>query len=254
LRLEAVSLAGIDGIAHGFFGRQGGVSHGPFASLNVSLRNADQTAHALENRQRVTAALGCHDRPLLIARQVHGVHCEVVTSAFAADQPPEADALATRTLGLVLGVTSADCAPILFADPAAGVIAAAHAGWRGARDGIIEATLEAAMTLGAEPERLLAAIGPCIALTSYEVGAVFEKDFRRVDAASSGFFADMPGGKRHFDLEGYCASRLERAGIGAVERLGLDTLGDPDRFFSYRRTTKTGERHFGLQVSAIALA
>jgi YfiH family protein len=254
VRLEAASLAALDGIAHGFFGRQGGVSHGPFASLNVSLRNADRTAHALENRQRVTAALGFVDRPLLIARQVHGVHCAVMTAAFAPDRPPEADALATRTTGLVLGVTSADCAPILFADPAAGVIAAAHAGWRGARDGIIEATIETMLALGAEPGRLLVAIGPCIALASYEVGAVFEADFLRVDSASSAFFAAMPDGKRHFDLQGYCSSRLERAGVGAVERLGLDTLDDPDRFFSFRRTTKAGERHFGLQVSAITLA
>ena len=253
MRLEAESLAGLDGIVHGFFGRQGGVSRGPFASLNVSLRNADHDANALENRRRVTAALGHEGRPLLIARQVHGVRCAFLDAAFEPHEPPEADALATRTPGLVLGVTSADCAPLLFADPAAGVIAAAHAGWRGARDGIIEATVEAAITLGAEPARLSAAIGPCIALASYEVGAVFEADFLKVDAASAGFFTVMPDGKRHFDLEGYCASRLERAGVGRIERLGLDTLGDPERFFSFRRATKAGERHFGLQVSAITL-
>lgn len=254
MRLEAESLARLDGIVHGFFGRRGGVSRGPFASLNVSLRNADHDADALENRRRVTAALGCEGRPLLIARQVHGVRCAIVDAAFEPHAPPEADALATRTAGLVLGVTSADCAPILFADPVAGVIAAAHAGWRGARDGIIEATIEATLALGAEPARLVAAIGPCIALPSYEVGAVFEADFARVDAASAGFFAVMPDGKRHFDLEGYCAFRLARAGVAAVERLGLDTLADPERFFSFRRATKAGERHFGLQVSAVTLA
>jgi len=254
LRLEAESLAGQGGIVHGFFGRRGGVSRGPFASLNVSLRNADHDADALENRRRVTESLGCAGWPLLIARQVHGVRCAIVDTAFDPHEPPEADALATRTAGLVLGVTSADCAPLLFADPAAGVIAAAHAGWRGARDGIIEATVEAAVGLGAEPERLVVAIGPCIALASYEVGAVFEADFSKVDAASADFFAIMPDGKRHFDLEGYCAFRLARAGVGAVERLGLDTLGDLERFFSFRRATKAGERHFGLQVSAITLA
>ncbi len=253
MRLEALSLAGLPRIAHGFFGRVGGVSHGPFASLNVSLRNADHDADALENRRRVTAALGVEGRPLLIARQVHGVHCAMVDAAFEPHEPPEADALATRTPGLVLGVTTADCAPILFADQAAGVIAAAHAGWRGAKDGIIEATIEAAVRLGARRERLIAAIGPCIALGSYEVGPVFEADFLKADADSARHFAAMAGGKRHFDLEGYCASRLERAGVGRIERLGLDTLGDPERFFSYRRASKAGERHFGLQVTAITL-
>jgi polyphenol oxidase len=133
LKLEAGSLAGLAGIAHGFFGRAGGVSHGPFASLNVSLRNADHDSDALENRRRVTAALGVEGRPLLIARQVHGVHCANVEAAFDPHEPPEADALATNTPSLVLGVTTADCAPILFADQAAGVIAAAPAGWRGAK-------------------------------------------------------------------------------------------------------------------------
>ena len=253
MKVEASSLAGLAGIAHGFFGRAGGVSHGPFASLNVSLRNADHDVAALENRRRVTAALGVEGRPLLIARQVHGVHCALVDAAFDPHEPPEADALATGTPGLVLGVTTADCAPILFADQAAGVIAAAHAGWRGARDGIIEATVEAAVGLGARREHLVAAIGPCIALDSYEVGHVFEADFAKVDGDSARHFATMPGQKRHFDLEGYCASRLERDGVGRIERLGLDTFGDPERFFSYRRTTKAGERHFGLQVAAITL-
>jgi polyphenol oxidase len=253
VKLEAGSLAGLAGITHGFFGRAGGVSRGPFASLNVSLRNADHDADALENRRRVTAALGVEGRPLLIARQVHGVHCAIVDAAFEPRDPPEADALATSTPGLVLGVTTADCAPILLADAAAGVIAAAHAGWRGARDGIIEATVEAAVHLGARRERLVAAIGPCIALVSYEVGHVFEADFAKVDGESVRYFATMAGDKRHFDLEGYCASRLERAGVGRIERLGLDTCGDPERFFSYRRTTKAGERHFGLQVAAITL-
>ena len=253
MKLEATSLAALAGIAHGFFGREGGVSHGPFASLNVSLRNADHDADALENRRRVTACLGVAGRPLLIARLVHGVQCAIVDAAFDPREPPEADALATRTAGLVLGVTTADCAPILFADQAAGVIAAAHAGWRGARDGIIEATVEAAVRLGARRECLVAAIGPCIALGSYEVGHVFEADFATVDAESAPFFATMAGGKRHFDLEGYCASRLARSGVGRIERLGQDTLGDPQRFFSYRRTTKAGERHFGLQVAAITL-
>ena len=250
MKIEAASLAGI---RHGFFGRTGGVSHGPFASLNVSLRNADHDASALENRRRVTAALGAEGRPLLIARQVHGVRCAIVDAAFDPYAPPEADALATRTEALVLGVTTADCAPILFADPAAGVIAAAHAGWRGARDGIIEATVEAVVGLGARTQRLVAAIGPCIALESYEVGAVFEADFLRADPASPRFFARLGDDRRHFDLEGYCAMRLGRAGVDAVERLALDTLSHPERFFSYRRTTKAGERHFGLQVAAITL-
>ncbi len=254
MKLKAPALAALAGIRHGFFGRIGGVSHGPFASLNVSLRNADRDAHALENRRRVVAALDLPPAPLLIARQVHGRHCAVVAAPFDPHDPPEADALATAVAGLVLGVTTADCAPILMADPAAGVIAAAHAGWRGARDGIIEATVEAAVGLGARPERLQAAIGPCIALASYEVGAVFEADFLDADPRSRAFFAPGPGDRRHFDLEGYCAMRLAAAGVGGIERLGIDTCADPDRYFSYRRTTKAGERHFGLQVAAISLA
>jgi hypothetical protein len=141
-----------------------------------------------------------------------------------------------------------------MADLKAGVIAAAHAGWRGAKDGIIEATVAAAQRLGASTDRLIAAIGPCIALASYEVGATFVADFLAADPESEAYFAPGSDGRAHFDLEGYCASRLARCGVGAVERLGLDTFADAERFFSYRRTTKAGERHFGLQVAAIVLA
>jgi YfiH family protein len=251
MKIEAPGLAGFPGIRHGFFGRAGGVSLGPFASLNVSLRNADHDANALENRRRVAAALDAEAMPLLIARQVHGCHCETVESPFDSHEPPEADALATSSTGLVLGVTTADCAPILMADAEAGVIAAAHAGWRGARDGIIEATVQATIRLGAAPDRLVAAIGPCIAQPSYEVGEVFEADFLAADKRSRAFFAHGPAGRPHFDLEGYCAMRLEAAGVGRIERLGIDTFTAPERYFSYRRTTKAGERHFGLQVAAI---
>lgn len=252
MKLEAAALARLDGIAHGFLGRRGGVSHGPFASLNVSLRNADDTANAHENRRRAVAALDCPDRPLLIARQVHGTHCAIVEAAFDPMDPPEADALATAKAGLVLGVTTADCAPILFADPAAGVVAAAHAGWRGARDGILEATVAAMRRLGAAPGRTVAAIGPCIGVASYEVGAEFEQAFLEADPASCRFFQAVAGGGRHFDLAGFCAERLARTGVGTVERLDRDTCAEADEFFSYRRTTLSGERHFGLQVAAIS--
>ncbi len=254
MRVEAPGLAAIAGLRHGFFGRRGGVSQGPFASLNVSLRNADHNANALENRRRVTAALGVAAAPLLIARQVHGRHCAVLEAPFEPHAPPEADALATRTAGLVLGVTSADCAPILMADAEAGVIAAAHAGWRGAKAGIIEGTIAAAVALGASAARLVAAIGPCIGAASYEVGAGFEADFVAADPASRAFFATGPTGSRLFDLEGYCASRLAAAGVGRVDRLGIDTFTAVEHYFSYRRTTKAGERHFGLQVAAVTLA
>jgi len=253
MRSEAATLAGLAGLRHGFFGRRGGVSGGPFASLNVSLRNADHTNHALENRRRVLAALGGEGRPLLIARQVHGVQCRVVEAAFDPAAPPEADALATRSPGLVLGVTTADCAPLLLAEPVAGVAAAAHAGWRGALHGIIEATVAAMIDLGAAPGRIRAAIGPCIAQASYEVGAPFAAAFLDADPANRRFFVAAPAGRPHFDLEGFCAHRLERAGVAQVERLGLDTCADAERFFSYRRTTKAGERHFGLQVAVIGL-
>lgn len=253
MRIEAPALAGLSGIRHGFFGRVGGVSGGPFASLNVSLRNADHTAHALENRQRVLAALAAKDQPLLIARQVHGTVCHVADAAFDPSSPPEADALATRQVGLVLGVTTADCAPVLLADAEAGVVAAAHAGWRGALHGILEAVVEAAIGLGAARERLVAAIGPCIAQQSYEVGHAFEAEFIKAASSNRRFFRAGPAGRPHFDLEGYCASRLERLGLSRVDRLKLDTLGDTERFFSYRRATLAGERHFGLQVAAIGL-
>lgn len=258
MKLEAAALARLDGVAHGFLGRRGGVSEGPFASLNVSLRNADTNENALENRRRALAALGpgeegLADRPLLIARQVHGTHCHIAAAAFDPFAPPEADALATATAGLVLGVTTADCAPVLFADPAAGVVAAAHAGWRGARDGILEAAMAAMGRLGASPGRTIAAIGPCIAVDSYEVGAEFEAAFLAAEPGCGTFFRATAEGGRHFDLAGYCADRLTRAGIAAVERLGRDTCAEADAFFSYRRTTLNGERHFGLQVAAIAL-
>lgn len=253
MKIEGPALAGLAGIRHGFFGRRGGVSGGPFASLNVSLRNADHTAHALENRRRVVTALDLAGRPLLIARQVHGIRCAVVDASFDPHDPPEADAMATRTPGLVLGVTTADCAPVLLADVAAGVVGAAHAGWRGALHGILEATVEAMVGLGASRRGLAAVIGPCIAQRSYEVGPPFEAAFLEADPGNRRFFRPGPAGRPHFDLEGFCAERLGHAGIERIDRLGLDTAADPERFFSYRRTTRAGERHFGLQVAAIAL-
>lgn len=252
MKLEAEALGRLDGVAHGFLGRRGGVSEGPFASLNVSLRNADGTANALENRRRAVAALGHADRPLLIARQVHGTHCAIVEAAFDPMDPPEADAMATAQAGLVLGVTTADCAPVLFADPVAGVVAAAHAGWRGAKDGILEATVAAMRRLGAAPARTVAAIGPCIAVASYEVGVEFEQAFLEAEPRSRRYFQAVAGGGRHFDLAGFCVERLTRAGVGTVERLDRDTCAEADEFFSYRRTTRNGERHFGLQVAAIS--
>lgn len=258
MRAEAPALGRLDGIAHGFFGRRGGASAGAFASLNVSLRNADATENALENRRRVVGTLHLAGRQLLIARQVHGTHCHVVEgdvaeAAFDPFVPPEADALATATRSLVLGVTTADCAPVLLADPGAGVVAAAHAGWRGAKDGILDATLAAMRRLGASPERTIAAIGPCIAVESYEVGVEFEAAFLEAEPASSIFFRANAHGKCHFDLAGYCADRLRRLGVGTVERLDLDTFAREEEFFSYRRTTLNGQRHFGLQAAAIAL-
>lgn len=254
MKVESSGLATLAGVRHGFFGRRGGVSKGPFASLNVSLRNADRAADVLENRRRIAAALDAEGTPLLIARQVHGRHCAIIEWPFDCQDPPEADALATRAPGLLLGVTTADCAPVLMADPKAGVIAAAHAGWRGARDGILDATVAAAVELGAAPDRLVAAIGPCIGFASYEVGSAFEADFLQADPSSRPFLAPAGSGSIHFDLGGYCAARLATCGVGKVERLDLDTFAEPKRYFSYRRTTKAGQGQFGLQVAAISLA
>lgn len=239
------------GVPHGFLGRTGGVSGGLYASLNVGLGSADDPAAVAENRARALAAVAPGAR-LVTLHQVHSARC-VVAGDWADSERPEADALVTDRPGLALGVLTADCAPVLFADRAAGVVAAAHAGWKGALSGALEATLAAMEQLGAARARVAAVIGPCIASASYEVGPDFRARFLEADPASAAFFAPGPAGRPHFDLPGYAAHRLRRAGTGAVAALGLDTLADPARFFSYRRATLEGARDYGRQLSLVAL-
>lgn len=231
---------------HGFFTRRGGVSAGAYAELNCGLRGDDPPENVAENRARVARAMGAEPRDLRSLRQVHG---PVVVEATAPwDALPEADGMVTKAPGVALGIITADCAPALFHDPQAGVIGAAHAGWRGAVAGVLEATVEAMLALGAERARITAAIGPCIAQGSYEVRA----DLRDAVAAPRFFAPGRDAAHFQFDLAGYCVARLEAAGVTASS-LGLDTLSDEARFFSHRRRTLAGGGPLGHQISAIVL-
>lgn len=239
-------------VAHGFLGRRGGVSTGVVAGLNAGLGAGDDPAAVVENRARAVAAV----RPgsvLLTPYQVHSADAVTVFGPMDDGARPRADALVTDVPGLLLGIVTADCAPVLLADPEAGVVAAAHAGWNGALGGIVEATLLAMAARGARAERVCAAIGPCIARASYEVDAPLLARFVEADPANERFFTDGRPGRWQFDLEAYVAHRLAGAGVRRVEALGLDTYGDADRFFSYRRATHRGEPGYGRQLSLIGL-
>ena len=242
------------GIRHGFFTRQGGVSDGIYASLNCGFGSRDRTDDVAENRSRVARTLAVNRPALNTVHQVHSADVTTVTTAWEPAAAPRADAMVCRTPGIAIGVLTADCGPILLADAEAGVIGAAHAGWRGALNGIVEATIGAMCDLGAGRERIAAALGPCIAQASYEVGPEFRDAFLDADAANDGFFvsSDRPNHFR-FDLPGYVDERLARAGIATVERLDVDTYAEADRCFSYRRATHAGEDDYGRLISAIAL-
>ena len=245
------ALAGLDGIRHGFFARAGGVSDGVYASLNCGPGSADDPAAVAENRARAMAALGLPAGALYTARQVHG------TAALAletADIPRRSgDALATASPGVALGILTADCAPVLFADPGARIVGAAHAGWRGALDGVLAAAVAAMERLGAARGRILAAVGPCIGRTSYEVGPEFRARFEAEDAANARWFAEpRPGARPHFDLEGYVGAKLGALGIARVSVAGADTCAG-SAYFSYRRACLSGEVCYGRALSAIAL-
>ena len=242
--------SGIIKARHGFFTRQGGVSTGPYASLNASLSGGDDVAAVTENRRRVADVLGAIH--LMGVTQVHGTAVVTVSEPWQQGAGPRADALVTSVPGLALGVITADCAPVLFHDSVAGVIGAAHAGWRGAAAGVLEATIAAMIALGADPSRMAAAVGPCIAQASYEVGPDLRDAIRPTIVDGERFFA--PGRREErwqFDLAGYCAGRLAAAGVAHVNRLGLDTMVDAERFFSHRRRTLAGGGPIGHQISAI---
>ena len=253
MKVEATSLA-LTGIRHGFFTRAGGVSSGLYASLNGGVGSRDDAGKVLENRVRMAAALGVEPRRLLTAYQTHSPNVVVAEAPWTTENRPRADAIVTRMRALAIGVTTADCGPVLFAEPRAGVIGAAHAGWRGALTGVIEATIAAMERLGAAQRQIRAAIGPMIRQGNYEVGPDLVERFRADDPASSRFFGPARrDGHAMFDLAGYIAARLKRAGITEVEDVGLCTYADPEQFFSYRRTTHRAEADYGRHVNAIAL-
>ena len=241
-------------VVHGFFTREGGVSTGIYASLNCGPGSDDAPQHVTENRRLAMDRLGMSESMLCTVHQVHGQDVVFVTKPWSATARPKADAMVTRAPGIALGVLAADCAPVLFADPIARVIGACHSGWQGAFKGVAEATVQAMVRLGARPASIRAAIGPCIAQQSYEVGGEFRDRFMVRDEAFARFFALSPKpGHFLFDLPGFVESRLAGAGVGHVERLDRDTYAEPDTFFSYRRTTHRGEPDYGRQLSAIAL-
>jgi YfiH family protein len=238
---------------HGFFTRQGGVSEGPYASLNCSLSGQDSRAAVLENRARAARAVGAEPEALLGLTQVHGAAVVRATQPWHAGAGPAADAMVTNVPGLALGIVTADCAPVLFADAAAGVVGAAHAGWRGALAGVLEATLAEMVALGARAGRVAAAVGPCIGQPSYEVAADLRDAVLARDPADARHFTNGRPGRWQFDLAGYCASRLAAAGVARVETAPADTAAEPERFFSHRRRTLAGGGAIGHQISAIVL-
>lgn len=249
--VEVIRARSLSDVPHGFLGRRGGVSTGELAGLNVGYGSSDDREAIEQNRRRAIAGV-LAGAELATVHQVHSADAVYVEQAWPQAQRPHADAMATDRSGLLLGILTADCAPVLFADASAGVIGAAHAGWRGALAGATDSTIAAMERLGARRERIRAAVGPCIAQSSYEVDEAFRARFLDADAANERFFAAGPVGKPHFDLAGYVGHRLGSAGV-QVELLRLDTYADADRFYSYRRATHRGEADYGRQVSLIGL-
>ena len=247
--VEVIRSPVLAGVAHGFLGRRGGVSQGTIAGLNVGHGADDASEAVAENRRRAVSAV-LAGAQLVTVYQVHSPDAVEVREPWSHADRPRADAMVTDRPGLLLGVVTADCAPVLLADRAAGVIGAAHAGWRGAHGGVIESAVAAMERLGATRERIAAAIGPAIAQPSYEVDAGFRQAFTPDDER---FFAPGREGRWQFDLAGYVAARLRAAGVGTVDGLGLDTYADEVRFFSYRRASHRGEPTYGRQFSLIGL-
>ena len=252
--LQASSLKTLARIRHAFFTRSGGVSQGVYASLNGGVGSNDMPENIAENRARMAAALGVSADRLLTAFQIHSPDVVVAEKPWTREQRPRADAIVTRVPKLAIGVSTADCGPLLLADNGAGVVGASHAGWRGALSGVIEATVTAMERLGADRTRITAALGPTIRQLNYEVGPEFVERFLAADCANSRFFTpSQRAGHAMFDLTGYIAERVRHTGIFHFEDLGLCTYADPERFFSYRRTTLRREPDYGRHINAIAL-
>jgi YfiH family protein len=252
--IEAPELSSHSGVRHAFFTRQGGVSEGVYASLNGGLGSSDDPQRVRENRRRMTEQLGLPAEALVSVHQVHSPDAVVVERPWPREARPRADAMVTRVPGLALGVTTADCGPVLFADPEAGVVGAAHAGWKGALTGVLEATLAAMEGLGAQRRRVIAVLGPTISRAAYEVGPEFAAQFAAADGGNRRYFTASPReGRSMFDLPAYIGARLKAAGIGEFADLGLCTYADEERFYSYRRATHRGEPDYGRLIAAIAL-
>lgn len=255
-KLSPLSSPALDeaGIRHAFFTRKGGVSTGIYASLNGGLGSDDDKAAITENRARMAQHLGVAPSHFVSLYQIHSPTCLTVTEPWGMGERPQADAFVTRKKGIALGIGTADCGPVLFADPVMQIIGAAHAGWKGAKGGVLESTLDAMEALGARRDRIIAVLGPMLSQANYEVGPEFMALFTAEDAANIRFFcAGTKPNHPHFDLPGYISMRLARAGVETIEDLAFCTYADEARFYSYRRKTHRGEADYGRLISAIVL-
>ena len=251
MTLEIITADVLGPVRHGFFTRRGGASSGVFAGLNCGAGSSDQSEIVSINRERVAAAMDVAPDHLVGVHQIHSA--DVITVTQASTARPKADAMVTATKGIALSVLSADCQPVLFHDASAGVIGAAHAGWRGALDGVLDATLDAMVALGANRNTINAAIGPCISQRAYEVGPDFMDEFIDLDPENVRFFAGGTGDRMQFDLPGFGLQRLRQAGVGTAEWTRHCTYSDPDRFYSYRRSVHNKEADYGRLIAAIVL-
>ena len=252
MTVEVIRADALAGVPHGFLGRRGGVSKGICSGLNVGLGSGDEREAVRTNRRLAVEAVA-PGADLVTLHQVHSAIAIPVTASYPDDSRPPADAFVTDRPGLALGILTADCTPVLFADREAGVVGAAHAGWKGALAGVVDSTIREMEALGAERSRIVAAVGPTIARKSYDVDEGFFRRFSSESEAHEHFFSAGKPGYYQFDLEGFVVSRLAAAGLGRIEALGLDTYSDPDRFYSYRRATHRGEPDYGRQIALIAL-
>jgi len=253
MSLDIVRAAALEGVAHGFFGRRGGVSTGAVAGLNCGFGSGDSPQSVETNRRLASDAI-IPGATLASVHQIHSPTAVIVTGAAPCAERAQADALVTDRPNLLLGVVTADCAPVLLADAEAGVIGAAHAGWRGALAGVTDQAIAAMISLGAKVDRIVAAVGPCIGRASYEVDHGFAERLLAHDPDNDRFLADGPSGKPHFDLEAYVVARVAAAGVQRVEAFGLDTYQLADRFYSYRRSVHHIEPTYGRQLSLIGLS
>lgn len=252
MNLPIVRSGALSAVPHGFFGRGGGLSTGEVAGLNCGLGSGDN-AHTVEANRRLAADAIITGAPLASVHQIHSPNTVIVRDPVTHAERPHADALVTDRAGLLLGIVTADCAPVLLADLEAGVVGAAHAGWRGATAGVTDQAIAAMISLGASIERIAAAVGPCISRASYEVDHAFAERLLAEDSGSDRFFAEGPAHRPHFDLEAYVVARLAAAGVRKIEAAGLDTYSLEDSYYSYRRSTHHGEATYGRQISIIGL-